>query len=131
MLILNQTVPQGDVAVCPLSTVQYTCVADTTLIWREAGSNETATYTILPPTSNVNDTAMAGSFQAILTYRNGDTLTSTATIDSVSLTENGINISCQGITSAASKLIRVQGTSIHYFVVLLCMFHKRCPITSN
>ena len=116
---------------CPLSTVQYTCVADTTLTWREPGSDETATYTIQPPASRVNDTAMAGSFQTILTNINGDTLTSTATIDRVSLTDDGTNISCRGITSAASQLIRVQGTSIHNFVVLLCMFLKRCPISSN
>ena len=106
---LQQTVPPGDVAVCPLSTVQYTCVDDTILTWRESGSSVTTTYTILPPASKVNDTAMAGSFRTVLTDISGNTLTSTATIDSVSLGNNGANISCHSITSAANKMIRVQG----------------------
>ena len=42
---LQQTVPPGDVAVCPLSTVQYTCVADNELQWRTA---VLAGYTLQP-----------------------------------------------------------------------------------
>ena len=67
---LQQTVPPGGVAVCPLSTVQYTCVTDTVMNWRETGSSATTTYTILPTTpdrSKVNDTGMAGSFITVLT----------------------------------------------------------------
>ena len=106
---LQQTVPPGDVAVCPLSTVQYTCVDDTILTWIESGSSVTATYSILPPASKVNDTAMAGSFRTVLTDISGNTLISTATIDSVNLGDDGTNISCHSITSAANKMIRVQG----------------------
>ena len=108
-VVLQQTVPPGVVTVCPNSTVQYTCVADTIMTWRETGSSVTSTYTILSPASRVNVTAMSGSFQTILTDINGDTLTSTATIDRVRIADNGRNISCHGITSAASKLLRVQG----------------------
>ena len=112
---LQQTVPPGGVAVCPLSTVQYTCVADTIMKWRETGSSATATYSILSPASKVNDTAMAGSFRTVLTDISGNTLTSTATIDSVSLGDNGKNITCLSITSAANKMIQVQGYGVHVF----------------
>ena len=72
---------------CPLSTVQYTCVAENVLIWRELGSSTPVTYTTL---SLLNDTGMAGVFSTILTDINGTTLTSTATIDSVNLqVDNG------------------------------------------
>ena len=113
---LQQTVPPGDVAVCPLSTVQYTCVADTNLIWRELGSSMTGTYTTA---SRVNDTAMAGLFKTILTDISGNTLTSTATIDSVRLGDDGRNISCFSTTTKANdKLVEVEGTD--YYTGSIC-----------
>ena len=120
---LQQTVPPGGVPVCPLSTVQYTCVDDTTMTWRESGSFVTATYSILPPVSKVNDTAMAGSFRTLLTDISGDTLTSTATIDRVSLGNNGTNISCHSITSAANKMLRVQGIHACLHVLVHELMH--------
>ena len=43
---LQQTIPPGGVAVCPLSTVQYTCVADNELRWKEnaPGTPQAVTY---------------------------------------------------------------------------------------
>ena len=49
---LRQTVPPGGVAVCPLSTVQYTCVADSELQWR------TAVLVSYTTANQVNDTIM-------------------------------------------------------------------------
>ena len=88
---------------CPLSTVQYTCVADLDMRWEESGSAVTATYTTALP---VNDTAMAGVFNTVLTDISGNTLTSTATIDSVSLGDDGRNITCREDTGSANQQIR-------------------------
>ena len=119
---LQQTVPPGDVAVCPLSTVQYTCVADTRMLWRELGSSATSNYSAVPSTaSQVDDTGIAGVFKTVLTNINGTILTSTATIYSVNLTDDGINISCVGPDVANFKLVQVEG---HFYA---CM-HAVCAI---
>ena len=104
---LQQTVPPGDVAVCPLSTVQYTCVADNELQWR-------ATVTVGYSTTNqINDTAMAGVFNTVLTDISGNTLTSTATIDSVSLGDDGRSITCREISNSViseqTRTVQVKG----------------------
>ena len=67
---LQQTIPPGGISVCPLSTVQYTCVAQNELEWRESDSVDTAMYA--SAVSRVNDTAMSGSFRTVLTDINGD-----------------------------------------------------------
>ena len=104
---LQQTVPPGGVAVCPLSTVQYTCVADNELQWR---TDVVAGYSTA---NQVNDTAMAGSFNTVLTDISGNTLTSTATIDSVSLGDDGRNISCREISNSViseqTRTVQVEG----------------------
>ena len=58
---LQQTVPPGGVAVCPGSTIQYTCVTDARMEWRELGSPDPAMYAL--SISHINDTEMAGVFQ--------------------------------------------------------------------
>ena len=100
---LQQTVPPGGVAVCPLSTVQYTCVADLDMRWEESGSAVTATYTTA---LLVNDTAMAGVFNTVLTDISGNTLTSTATIDSVSLGDDGRSITCREDAGSVTQQVR-------------------------
>ena len=130
---LQQTVPPGGVAVCPLSTVQYTCVVDLYMRWEESGSAVTATYTTA---LLVNDTAMAGVFNTVLTDISGNTLTSTATIDSVSLGDDGRNITCHEDTGSANQQVRtVQVASMinhhckqEYCYVLLS--YCRCSISS-
>ena len=99
---LQQTVPPGGVAVCPLSTVQYTCTGDNELSWRELDTS--VTYQL---SSAVNQTAMAGVFNTVLTDISGNTLTSTATIDSVSLGDDGIRITCRDISGALSQQVRM------------------------
>ena len=90
---------------CPLSTVQYTCVAQNQLQWRESNSPITYTSTI----SAINDTGMAGEFNTVLTNKSGNTLTSTATIDSVSLTDDGRSISCTDPSGSVFQLVQVEG----------------------
>ena len=106
---LQQTIPPEGVAVCPLSTVQYTCEGQSRMSWRESGSSVTATYSAVPPTNQINDTGRAGVFHTVLTDISGTTLTSTATIDSVNLTDDGRNISCLDINGAASEFVKVEG----------------------
>ena len=93
---------------CPNSTIQYTCVTDTRMEWRELGSPDPALYALI--ISHINDTEMAGVFTTVLTDISGITLTSTATIDSVSLEDNGRNISCYNYyADARSLMVRVEG----------------------
>ena len=101
---LQQTVPPGGVAVCPLSTVQYTCVAVLDMRWEESGSAVTATYTTVQPASEVNDTAMAGVFRTVLTDISGNTLTSTATIDWEMMGESSLVV--MSLVQSTSKFIQ-------------------------
>ena len=77
---------------CTHSTVEYTCVAQNELHW------------ITPVRS---DAMLAGVFNTVLTDISGNTLTSTATIDSFNLTDDGRSITCR-----AGSLMRSHG--IHY-----------------
>ena len=93
---------------CPGSTINYTCVTDTHMEWRELGSPDTAIYEF--NLSHIDDTEMAGVFTTVLTDISGFTLSSTATIDSVSLGDAGRNISCTGTDNeTVSELVQVQG----------------------
>ena len=94
---------------CPLSTVQYTCTGDNELSWRALDTPDSVTYEL---TSAVHQTAMTGVFNTVLTDISGNTLTSTATIDSVSLGDDGRSITCRDISGAPSqqvKMIQVTG----------------------
>ena len=53
--------------------------------------------------NQINDTAMAGVFNTVLTDISGNTLTSTATIDSVSLGDDGRSITCREISNNEIK----------------------------
>ena len=117
---LQQTVPPGDVAVCPLSTVQYTCAGDNELSWRALDTPDSVTYGL---TSAVNHTAMTGVFNTVLTDISGNTLTSTATIDNVSLGDNGKGITCRDISGALGqrvRMIQVTGAMKSIFETLGC-----------
>ena len=122
--VLQQTVPPGDVAVCPLSTVQYTCVADNELQWIEA---VVVGYTLA---NKINDTAMAGLFWTVLTDISGNTLTSTATIDSASLGDGGINITCREIFNSVISeqigTIQVEGIIVYMHLCVAKHVHCRC-----
>ena len=89
---------------CPLSTVQYTCTGEVELRLKEIGPNTpgTAAYDL---DSKINQTAMTGVFTTVLTDISGNTLTSTATIDSVNLTDDGRNVSCRDITGSANQQV--------------------------
>ena len=97
---LQQTIPPGGVAVCPLGTVQYTCVARSILGWRDLNSATGIVYIELG--SKVNDHGIAGVFMTVLTSIRGTTLVSTATIDSVSLQENDVRLSCSDMSGSVS-----------------------------
>ena len=64
--------------------------------------------------NEINDTAMAGVFNTVLTDIDNITLTSTATIDSVSLGDDGRSITCREISgivvSEEVGIIQVEGT---------------------
>ena len=121
---LQQTVPPGGVAVCPLSTVQYTCVVDSELQWRAAVVVGYTTF------NQINDTAMTGMFWTVLTDISGNTLTSTATIDSVSLGDDGRSITCRDVSnnvlSELTCTVQVEGNCVPR-QVSLNLSYCRCP----
>ena len=49
-----------------------------------------------------SDAMLAGVFNTVLTDISGNTLTSTATIDSFNLTDDGRSITCRGFSNAQS-----------------------------
>ena len=90
--------------------MQYTCVADSELQWRTAVVSGYSTV------NQINDTAMTGVFNTILTDISGNTLTSTATIDSVSLGDDERSITCREISnnviSEQTHTVQVEGVYI-------------------
>ena len=94
-------------------------MADSELQWRESDSEDTATYTTVQPASVVNDTAMAGSFNTVLTDISGNTLTSTATIDNVSLGDDGRNITCRDVNGSANQQVRI--VQVASMIIILSM----------
>ena len=95
-----------------LALLQYTCVADNELQWIE---DVVVGYTLA---NKINDTAaMAGLFWTVLTDISGNTLISTATIDSVSLQgDGGINITCReifnSVISEQTRTVQVEGNCL-------------------
>ena len=84
------------------------------ILWREEGSSEIALYTT---SFKVNATSWAGRFWTVLTNIDGTKLTSTATIDRVSLDDDGINITCRGVNAEAWQLLQVEGIIIIFTFV--------------
>ena len=110
---LQQTLPPAEAAVCPHSTVEFTCVAETELQWRDIDTPMTVAFDT--STSSVNQTDTTGVFRAVLTNISGSTLTSTATIDSVQLKDNGRRITCRDITGPVNQhvgTVQVKGICI-------------------
>ena len=62
---------------------------------------------------------MAGVFNTILTDISGNTLTSTATVDSVSLGDDGRNVSCREVSNSVISeqigIIQVKGIIVNAY----------------
>ena len=118
---LYQTVPSGGVAVCPNSAVEFKCVGETELQFRDVDATQGIAYDTM--TSVVNQTSTTGVFRTVLTDISGSTLTSTATIDSVSLSDDGRNISCRDDTGQSNEQIasvQVEGMGHFQYYYLRC-----------
>ena len=120
VLSLRQTVPPEGVAVCPDSTIVFTCTADNDLRWIDLTQrySSTANYT----TGSNPQTQTAGAFRTELTDISGNTITSTATIDSVRLNaDNMRTIACTSVTPSVTtqrdRVIRIQ--SNYYTIIIL------------
>ena len=106
---LHQTLPPERVGVCPNSTVEFTCVGEMELQWRDVDKPGTVTYNNV---SSVNQTGTTGVFRTVLTDISGNTLTSTATIDSVSLNDDGEIVTCRDSSGAMNQsqvLVQLEG----------------------
>ena len=111
VLTLEQTIPTGGAAVCPNSTVELTCVAQNEILWRDLNTSMAQ-----PAFYGINQTLMTGVFRTVLTDVSDNTLTSTATIDSVNVSNDGIRISCQddmGQTNERIVSVHVEGTCMY------------------
>ena len=117
---------------CPNNTVEFTCVAEIELQWQDLSTSQPVLYSIT--NSQINLTQMTGMFRTVLTDISGNTLTSTATIDSVSLSNDEINISCRDSTGLSSRqiaTIKLEGQycKVHAVAVeILCTFMCTCVI---
>ena len=99
---------------CLNSTVEFTCIGETELQFRDVDETVGVTYDTV--SSVVNQTSTTGVFRTVLTDISGSTLTSTATIDSVSLSDDRRNITCRdssGVTNQRHILVRLKGTYTH------------------
>ena len=101
---LQRTRPTGGVAVCPDNTVEFTCVAEIELQWQDLSTSQPVPFSSTI-NSQINQTLMTGVFRTVLIDISGNTLTSTATIDSVSLNDDGRNISCRDSTGLSGRQI--------------------------
>ena len=106
--------PSGEITVCPHSPVEFTCVGELELQWRDVDTSMTVTYNNV---SSVNQTSTTGVFRTVLTDISGNKLTSTATIDCVSPNNNGEEITCRdssGVTTQRHILVLLKGLYIAY-----------------
>ena len=101
---LQQTRPPPGVGVCLHSSVEFTCTTQDELTWRDL-TTSTSQPAFYDDTSVVNQTLMTGVFRTVLTNISGNTLTSTATINSVNLSDLERNISCRDSTGLSSRQI--------------------------
>ena len=118
---LQQTIPTGGLAVCPSNTVEFTCVAEIELQWQDLSASQPVLYS--STNSQINQTLMTGVFRTVLTDISGNTLTSTATIDSVSLNNDGRNISCRDSTGLSGRqigMIKLEG-QLSENIIPLCI----------
>ena len=116
---LQQTVPPEGVPVCPLSTVQFTCKAQGPINWTldfdlfatvlsvRQWPHSIFTIYASSPVNRANDNG--NRMVEVFTTISGDTLTSTATIDRVSLEDNGKRISCGSFSHNQSVVVRIEG----------------------
>ena len=111
---LYQTMPSGEIDVCPHNPVEFTCVGELELQWRDVDTPMTVTYNNV---SSVNQTSITGVFRTVLTDISGNKLTSTATIDNVSLNDDGEEITCRdssGIRTQSHILVQLKGAYTVY-----------------
>ena len=80
------------------------------------------TVTFDTSTSSVNQADTTGVFRTVLTNISGNILTSTATIDSVQVEDDGKRIACRDITGLVNQqvgTVQVKGISIQIEKILL------------
>ena len=138
-IIVNLTT-SVDSDVCPGDTVVFTCVTDTGQLQWTVGSVKVPYYSSSEPAQVVTK---SGIFDLQLINVTGMTLVSTATAYNVSLTDDGIDITC---TDSFSNTDSFEMESIvlgqfssnskssilhymqHYYHLNLSMCHSRLPV---
>ena len=97
--VLTRTYPVYPVA-CPGDRLVFTCITNSgTVIWR--GDDGCVTETLIPAT--------VGSLSLIVN-KNGNMITSTGTIESVSLSLNGRMVGCSGTSFTQFDLLTINVT---------------------
>ena len=91
---------------CPHSKVEFTCVSQQELTWLDLNAS-----TAQPAFYGTSQTLMTGVFRTVLTEISDNTLTSTATIDSVSLNDDGVRISCRDNTGQRIASVHMEGNA--------------------
>ena len=100
MSVLTRTYPAYPV-VCPGDRLVFTCITNSgTVIWR---ADNGAVREIINP-------VMLGSVLFKIIDKNGNVVTSTATIESVSLSLNGMMVGCSGTSFTQFDLLTINVT---------------------
>ena len=104
---------------CPRSAVVFTCTADNELRWRDL--NQRFSISVARYTTGFNQTQTTGVFRTELTDISGNTLTSTATIDSVSLNADMRRIACTEVTPSlvTTQRDRVVQIQSNYAIIII------------
>ena len=100
---LTRTYPPYPIA-CPGDRLVFTCITNSgTVVWR--ADNGDITQLLTPSRSTI-----AGSLLLIITDENNTTVTSTATIESISLSLNGKMVGCSGTSLTQFDLLAINVT---------------------
>ena len=94
IVTLTSSIDDDQDGVCPGDTVVFTCVADTEQLQWGNDDGDTKLYN---SPSQVNERAvvkLGGIFILKLINASNSTFVSTATVDNVSLNDDGVNITC-------------------------------------
>ena len=117
---------------CPNNTVEFTCVAEIELQWQDLSTSQPVLYS--STNSQINQKETTGVFKTVLTNISGNILTSTATIDSVSLSDDGRRVECRDSTGLSGRqiaTIKLEGQYCKVRAVaaeILCTFMCTCVI---
>ena len=109
---LEQTLPTGNLPVCPGEMLVFTCTSEGLLTWQEGSK-----LFVFNSPNQINAIKAGKRFSFLLVGVNGTLYISTATIPTVSSADDGLLLSCTDGPTVLSRNIVVAGMNI-----CVCMY---------